>query len=104
MTKQTLRCCGVLALMCFTAACTTPRVTTDSNPRFSMATCHTYNWAGSFLSDRGSGPTFANRLNEDRFRSRGDFSELSRLALRCQGLGDLQPNALLRISTAGTQS
>jgi len=69
MTKQTLRCCGVLALMCFTAACTTPRVTTDSNPRFSMASCHTYNWAGSFRSNRGSVPNFANPLNEDRLRA-----------------------------------
>jgi Domain of unknown function (DUF4136) len=53
----------------FTAACTTPRVTTDSNPKLSVAGCHTYNWLGSFRGDPSSRPDFVNPLNEDRLRA-----------------------------------
>src|SRR5262249_15757805 len=69
MTKRSLGLGSVVALACFTAACTTPRVVTDSNPKFSVASCHTYAWAGSFRSDPGSRPNIANPLNEERLRA-----------------------------------
>jgi hypothetical protein len=49
------------------AACTTLRVTTDVNPNFSVANCHSY----AFAMVRVGGPdsAFSNPLNADRLRA-----------------------------------
>jgi Domain of unknown function (DUF4136) len=49
------------------AACTTLHVTTDVNPNFSVANCHTY----SFATERSGGAdaAFSNPLNSDRLRA-----------------------------------
>jgi Domain of unknown function (DUF4136) len=46
-------------------ACTTLRVTTDVNPNFSVATCHSYSFAREHTPDQA----FGNPLNGDRLRS-----------------------------------
>jgi hypothetical protein len=49
------------------AACTTLHVTTDVNPNFSVANCHTY----TFATERSGGAdaAFSNPLNGDRLRA-----------------------------------
>ena len=49
------------------AACTTLHVTTDVNPNFSVANCHTY----AFATERSGGAdaAFSNPLNSDRLRA-----------------------------------
>jgi hypothetical protein len=48
-------------------ACTTLRVTTDVNPAFSVATCHTYTFA--MVKIGGPDSAFSNPLNADRLRA-----------------------------------
>jgi Domain of unknown function (DUF4136) len=49
-------------------ACTTVQVTTDHNPKTTIAVCHTYTWAGEFRATHGEPQAFANPVNESRLR------------------------------------
>jgi hypothetical protein len=49
------------------AACTTLRVSTDVNPNFSVANCHTYGFANEHSG--GADAAFSNPLNGDRLRT-----------------------------------
>lgn len=51
------------------AACTTPRVTTDVNPSFSVANCHSYAFAREHVANADQPAAFGNPLNADRLRS-----------------------------------
>jgi hypothetical protein len=48
--------------------CTTLQVTTDHNPKTTIATCHTYTWASEFRATHGEPQAFANPVNESRLR------------------------------------
>jgi hypothetical protein len=49
-------------------ACTGLRVTTDSNPNASVASCHTYAWAQEHIANLNEQSAFGNPLNADRLR------------------------------------
>jgi len=51
------------------AACTTPRVTTDVNPSFSVANCHSYTFAREHVANADQPAAFGNPLNADRLRA-----------------------------------
>ena len=62
------KCClVVVGLSAGLAACTSLRVTTDVNPNFSVANCHTYSFATEHSG--GADAAFANPLNGDRLRA-----------------------------------
>lgn len=67
MSRFAKLCIVVAGLSISLGACTTLQVTTDVNPGFSVATCHTY----SFAMVRVGGPdsAFSNPLNADRLRA-----------------------------------
>lgn len=50
-------------------ACTTLPVTTDINPNFSVANCHTYTFAREHVANADQPGAFGNPLNADRLRS-----------------------------------
>jgi hypothetical protein len=50
-------------------ACTTLPVTTDVNPNFSVASCHTYTFAREHVANADQPAAFGNPLNADRLRS-----------------------------------
>ncbi len=50
-------------------ACTTLPVTTDVNPNFSVASCHTYTFAHEHVANADQPAAFGNPLNADRLRS-----------------------------------
>jgi hypothetical protein len=50
-------------------ACTSLRVTTDVNPNFSVANCHTYTFAREHVANADQPGAFGNPLNADRLRS-----------------------------------
>jgi hypothetical protein len=50
-------------------ACTTLPVTTDVNPSFSVANCHTYTFAREHVANADQPAAFGNPLNADRLRS-----------------------------------
>ena len=54
---------------CALAACTTLPVTTDVNPNFSVASCHTYTFAREHVANADQPAAFGNPLNADRLRS-----------------------------------
>jgi hypothetical protein len=54
--------------MALLGGCTTLRVTTDHNPKTTIATCHTYTWASEFRATHGEPQAFANPVNESRLR------------------------------------
>ena len=49
--------------------CTTPRVTTDVNPNFSVANCHSYTFAREHVANADQPAAFGNPLNADRLRA-----------------------------------
>jgi len=49
--------------------CTTLRVTTDVNPNFSVATCHSYSFTREHVANADQPAAFGNPLNADRLRS-----------------------------------
>lgn len=51
------------------AACTTPRVTTDVNPSFSVGNCHSYSFAREHVANADQPAAFGNPLNADRLRA-----------------------------------
>jgi Domain of unknown function (DUF4136) len=57
--------CALLGL----GACTTLPVTTDVNPNFSVASCHTYTFAREHVANADQPAAFGNPLNADRLRS-----------------------------------
>jgi uncharacterized protein DUF4136 len=67
MSRFAKLCLAAAGLSISLAACTTLRVTTDVNPNFSVASCHTY----TFAMVRVGGPdaAFSNPLNADRLRA-----------------------------------
>ena len=59
-----------LAVSCAAlGACTTPRVTTDVNPSFSVANCHSYTFALEHVANADQPAAFGNPLNADRLRA-----------------------------------
>jgi hypothetical protein len=60
-------CIVVSGLSISLGACTTLHVTTDVNPAFSVATCHTYSFA--MVKIGGPDSAFSNPLNADRLRA-----------------------------------
>jgi hypothetical protein len=50
-------------------ACTTPRVTTDVNPSFSVANCHSYTFTREHVANADQPAAFGNPLNADRLRA-----------------------------------
>ncbi len=60
---------GVLAATALAlGACTTLPVTTDSNPHYSVANCHTYVFAQEHVANVDQPAAFGNPLNADRLR------------------------------------
>ena len=49
-------------------ACTTLPVTTDVNPHYSVANCHTYAFAREHVANADQPAAFGNPLNADRLR------------------------------------
>jgi hypothetical protein len=50
-------------------ACTTLRVTTDANPGFSVANCHSYAFTREHVANADQPAAFGNPLNADRLRA-----------------------------------
>jgi hypothetical protein len=50
-------------------ACTTLRVTTDVNPSFSVANCHSYTFTREHVANADQPAAFGNPLNADRLRA-----------------------------------
>jgi hypothetical protein len=63
-----IRACG-LSLAIALGACTTLRVSTDVNPAFSVANCHSYTFASEHTVSAGHPGAWGNPLNADRLRS-----------------------------------
>jgi hypothetical protein len=60
---------GVMAGGCFAlGACTTLPVTTDLNPNFSVANCHTYVFAKEHMANVDQPAAWGNPLNAERLR------------------------------------
>jgi hypothetical protein len=49
--------------------CTTPHVTTDVNPNFSVGSCHSYSFAREHVANADQPAAFGNPLNADRLRT-----------------------------------
>jgi len=49
--------------------CATPHVTTDVNPNFSVASCHSYTFAREHVANADQPAAFGNPLNADRLRT-----------------------------------
>ncbi len=62
---------GTVAAACLAAlgACTTLPVTTDVNPHYSVANCHTYAFAREHVANADQPAAFGNPLNADRLRA-----------------------------------
>ena len=54
--------------MALLGGCSTVQVTTDHNPKTTIATCHTYTWANEIRATHGEPQAFANPVNESRLR------------------------------------
>jgi Domain of unknown function (DUF4136) len=62
--------CGVIAAASLAlGACTTLPVTTDVNPNFSVATCHSYSFAPERVPNADQPAPFSNPLNAERLRN-----------------------------------
>jgi hypothetical protein len=62
---------GMRAAACLVAlgGCTTLNVTTDVNPHYSVASCHTYTFAREHVANADQPAAFGNPLNADRLRA-----------------------------------
>jgi hypothetical protein len=62
---------GMWAAACLATlgACTTLPVTTDVNPNYSVANCHTYTFAREYVANANQPAAFGNPLNADRLRA-----------------------------------
>jgi hypothetical protein len=67
MSRFAKLCLVAAGLSISLAACTTLHVTTDVNPNFSIANCHSYNFA--MVRVGGPDSAFSNPLNADRLRA-----------------------------------
>jgi hypothetical protein len=68
--SRNLMVCGFLASATLgLGACTTLRVTTDVNPSYSVANCHTYAFAPEHTVGTGQPGAWGNPLNADRLRA-----------------------------------
>jgi hypothetical protein len=67
--SSSVKFCAVIVGMSVTlGACTTLRVTTDANPNFSVANCHSYTFAREVSTTANQPVAFGNPLNADRVR------------------------------------
>jgi hypothetical protein len=101
MNMHTFRAAMGVALVGTLSACTTLQVTSDVNPRASIAACHTYGWLppGSPNGPAGHG-AFGNPLNESRLHAAVDTN------LQARGLtlaGDPQAADCMVGVAAGTR-
>jgi Domain of unknown function (DUF4136) len=62
-------CLAVSGAALALGACTTLRVTTDINPSFSVANCHSYSFAPEHVANADQPAAFGNPLNADRLRA-----------------------------------
>jgi Domain of unknown function (DUF4136) len=62
-------CLAASGLALALAACTTLHVTTDVNPNFSVANCHSYTFAREHVANADQPAAFGNPLNADRLRA-----------------------------------
>jgi hypothetical protein len=69
MSRSVKFCIAVSGLALALGACTTPRVTTDVNPNYSVATCHSYSFAREHVANSDQPAAFGNPLNADRLRA-----------------------------------
>jgi Domain of unknown function (DUF4136) len=60
--------CLAVSMMAL-GGCTALRVTTDVNPSFSVATCHSYTFAREHVANADQPAAFGNPLNADRLRA-----------------------------------
>jgi hypothetical protein len=60
---------GAAACLAALGACTTLPVTTDLNPHYSVANCHTYAFAREHVANADQPAAFGNPLNADRLRA-----------------------------------
>src|SRR5271156_5793330 len=67
MSSHAKLCLVIAGLSAALGACTTLHVTTDVNPNFSVANCHTYAFATELTG--GADAAFSNPLNADRLRA-----------------------------------
>jgi hypothetical protein len=68
--SKTLKICGfAVGASLGLGACTTLRVTTDVNPGFSVANCHSYTFAKEHTVSAGQPGAWGNPLNADRLRA-----------------------------------
>ena len=68
-------------------ACTTLRVTTDVNPGFSVANCHSYTFAQEHTVSAGQPGAWGNPLNADRLRTAIEGNMAARGVTRADGPG-----------------
>jgi len=69
MSRTVKLCLAVSSFSLALAACTTPHVTTDVNPNFSVANCHSYTFAHEHMANADQPAAFGNPLNGDRLRA-----------------------------------
>jgi hypothetical protein len=68
MSRYAKLCVIVAGLSAVLGACTTLHVTTDVNPNFSVANCHSYTFAHEVAANANQPVAFGNPLNADRLR------------------------------------
>jgi hypothetical protein len=77
--SRSLMFCGFLASAALgLGACTTLHVTTDVNPSYSVASCHTYTYAPEHTVSAGQPGAWGNPLNADRLRAAIDANMAAR--------------------------
>jgi hypothetical protein len=69
MSRSVNLCLAVSGLALALGACTTLRVTTDVNPNFSVANCHSYTFTREHVANADQPAAFGNPLNADRLRA-----------------------------------
>ena len=86
--SRTLKICGfVVGASLGLGACTTLRVTTDVNPGFSVANCHSYSFAQEHTVGAGQPGAWGNPLNADRLRTAIEGNMAARGVTRADDLG-----------------
>jgi hypothetical protein len=68
MLSQRIIYAGLVAASLTLGACTSLPVTTDINPNYSVANCHTYTFAQEHVANVDQPAAFGNPLNADRLR------------------------------------
>ena len=86
--SRTLKICGfVVGASLGLGACTTLRVTTDVNPGFSVANCHSYSFAQEHTVSAGQPGAWGNPLNADRLKTAIEGNMAARGVTRADGEG-----------------